>query len=130
MVAAASAPTLLPYIPEGYDVDEEMSIFRGLLHRQFKAANEKVEKLKHKKCEMVKECIAQQKLIEELKQSLGICNATMESFFSKINTTSSTASGEWKKKISENRAMLLFKVLPAKLKSVEDNDLNFIKKGT
>ena len=35
-----------------------------------------------------------------------------------------------KKEVSENRAMLLFKVLPAKLKSVEDNDLNFIKKGT
>ena len=94
LVAAASAPTLLPYIPEGYDVEEEMNIFKGLLHKQFKAANEKVEKLKHKKCEMVKECITQQKLIEELKQSLGICNATMKSFFSKINASSSAASGE------------------------------------
>ena len=94
LVAAATAPTLLPYVPEGFDLDKEMDVFKDLLHKQFEAAKGKVETLKQKKCTKIEDCINQKKLLKELRQTLGGCNATMENVFSKSTASPTTTSRE------------------------------------
>ena len=96
LVAVATAPTLLPYVPEGFDLNKEMNVFKNLLHKQFEAAKEKVEKMKQQKCTKIEDCINQKNLLKELRETLGGCNATMENIFSKSTAFPTTVSREWK----------------------------------
>ena len=92
LVAVATAPTLLPYVPEGFDLNKEMNVFKNLLHKQFEAAKEKVEKIKQQKCTKIEDCINQKNLLKELRETLGGCNAILENIFSKSTAFPTTVS--------------------------------------
>ena len=96
LLAAHTAPTKHPSIPEGFDLNQEMTIFKELLRKEFAAAKEKVKKLKEKKCENIEDCINQSNLLKELKETYGNKNPTLESLFSKATAFPTTANDERK----------------------------------
>ena len=96
LLAAHTAPTKHPSIPKGFDLNQEMNIFKELLHKEFAAAKEKVKKLKEKKCENIEDCINQSNLLKELKETHGNKNPTLESLFAKATAFPTTANDERK----------------------------------
>ena len=96
LLAAQTAPTEHPSISEGFDLNQEMNIFKELLRKEFAAAKENVKKLKEKKCENIEDCINQSNLLKELKETYGNKNPTLESLFSKATAFPTTANDERK----------------------------------
>ena len=96
LLAVQTAPTALPSISEGFDLNQEMNIFKELLRKELAVAKEKVKKLKEKKCENIEDCINQRNLLKELKETHEDKNPTLENLFTKVAATPTTANDERK----------------------------------
>ena len=96
LLTAGTVPTSRPHTPEGFELNQEMDIFKELLRKQFKTAEVKVKELKETDCKKIRTCNNQKLLFTELMKAYGRNNGTFQSFLSKISPSLNTTKDSTK----------------------------------
>lgn len=96
LLTAGTAPTPRSHTSGGFELKQEMDIFKELLRKQFKIAEVKVKELKETDCKKIKTCNNQKLLFTELMKAYGRNNGTFQSFLSKISTSLNTTKDSTK----------------------------------
>ena len=101
LLTVGGAPTSRPHTPEGFELNQEMDIFKQLLRKQFKTAEAKVKELKETNCKKIRACNNQNLLFTELIKAYGSKNSTFQSLLSEVfpspNTTKDSTKSSFLK---------------------------------
>ena len=90
MLTAGTAPTSRSHSSGGFELKQEMDIFKELLRKQFETAEAKVKELKETNCKKIRACNDQNLLLKELRKAYGSKNSTFQSFLSEVSSSPNT----------------------------------------
>ena len=87
LLTAGTAPTPRSHTSGGFELKQEMDIFKELLRKQFETAEAKVKELKETNCKKITACNDQNLLLKELMKAYGSKNSTFQSFLSELSSS-------------------------------------------
>lgn len=96
LLTVATAPTSRPHNTGGFDLNQEMDIFKELLQKQFATAKAKVKELKQTTCKEIKTCNNQILLFKELLKAHGNKNSTFPNLLSMVSPSPNTPKSSTK----------------------------------